>query len=234
MPETPAPLAALAAWLGEVGHRPRTATEFVEVGLRQAILTGRLAPGTPLRQEELAALFGVSRMPVREALRQLEAQALVEFEPHKGAVVTEISAEDAADNYAIRRALEPAALALSIPNLTEADFERAAELIADLDQEADQARLGDLNRRFHLCLYGAARRPKLVALVAAHLATADRYLRFHLAAKGRDQLAQDEHRALLAAARARDTVAAQAILVQHLDTAAETIARFFAERGEFG
>ncbi len=230
MRETPPPLAALADWLGTAQTRPRTATEFVEAGLRQAILSGTLAPGTPLRQEELAILFGVSRMPVREALRQLEAQALVEFEPHKGAVVTEISAEDAADNYAIRRALEPAALVLSIPNLTDGDFERAEELIGDLDGEVDQARLGDLNRRFHLCLYGAAGRPKLIALVAAQLATADRYLRFHLAAKGRDHLAQHEHRALLAAARARDGAAAQAILRQHLDTAAATIAEFFAGR----
>ncbi len=225
------PLAGLAGLLAHQPNRPRTATEFVEAGLRQAILTGKIAPGTPLRQEELAALFGVSRMPVREALRQLEAQALVEFEPHKGAVVTEISAEDAADNYAIRRALEPAALALSIPHLTDEDFARADEVMADLDGEADQARLGDLNRRFHLCLYGAAGRPKLLALVNAQLAAADRYLRFHLAVKGRDHLAQTEHRALLDAARARDVAAGQAVLLQHLDTAAETIARFFAERG---
>jgi DNA-binding GntR family transcriptional regulator len=231
MPADSMPLAGLATLLGQQPNRPRTATEFVEAALRLAILGGHIAPGTPLRQEDLAALFGVSRMPVREALRQLEAQALVDFEPHKGAVVTEISAEDAADNYAIRRALEPAALALSIPNLTGDDFERAEELLSDLDGEEDQARLGDLNRRFHLCLYGAAGRPKLLALVNAQLATADRYLRFHLAAKGRDHLAQAEHRALLAACRARDAAAAQAVLLQHLDTAAETIARFFAERG---
>ncbi len=224
-------LAALADWLGEGGPRPRTATEFVEAGLRQAILLGKLAPGTPLRQEELATLFGVSRMPVREALRQLEAQALVDFEPHKGAVVTEISAADAADNYAIRRALEPAALALSIPNLTEIEFERAEELFNDLDREDDQARLGDLNRRFHLCLYGAAGHPKFLALVAAQLAAGDRYLRFHLAARGRDHMAQDDHFALLSAARAGNIAEAQAVLIRHLDVAETSIARFFAERG---
>ncbi len=223
-------LAALADWLGESGPRPRTATEFVEARLRQAILSGKLAPGTALRQEELATLFSVSRMPVREALRQLEAQALVDFEPHKGAVVTEISAADAADNYAIRRALEPAALALSIPSLTDSDFERAEDLLSELDGEADQGRLGDLNRRFHLCLYGAAGHPKFLALVATQLAAGDRYLRFHLAARGRDHMAQDEHRALLAAARTRDVGTAQTVLRQHLDIAAASIARFFAER----
>ena len=70
--------------------RHRTTAEFVEATLREAILTGVIAPGTPLRQEDLAETFGVSRMPVREALRQLEARALAEFHPHRGAVVAEI------------------------------------------------------------------------------------------------------------------------------------------------
>ena len=103
------PGVSLASVAAAAGHRHRTATEFVEASLRVAILEGRLSSGTPLRQEEIASAFGVSRMPVREALRQLEAQALIDFVPHKGAVVTAISAEDAADNYAIRLALEPAA-----------------------------------------------------------------------------------------------------------------------------
>jgi DNA-binding GntR family transcriptional regulator len=211
--------------------RHRTATEFVEATLKAAILDGRLAGGLPLRQEEVAAVFGVSRMPVREAMRRLEAQALLDFVPHKGAVVTEISAEDAADNYAIRRALEPAALTLSIPNLTADDFARAADLIAEMDAETDESRVGELNRRFHMALYARAGRAKLLALAEQQLAVADRYLRFHLAAKGREHLSQDEHRALLAAAERRDTDAAVAVLLGHVDTAAATIATFFRERG---
>lgn len=210
--------------------RFRTATAFVEAVLREAILGGHLAGGTPLRQEELAASFAVSRMPVREALRQLEAQALVDFAPHKGAVVTDISAADAADHYAIRAALEPAALRLSIPQLTVEDFARAEALIAEMDGEADIARLGDLNRRFHLTLYARAGRPRLLALVEQHLAAADRYLRFHFAALGRDHMAQDEHAALLAAARARDIEAAARIAATHVETAARNIEAFFARR----
>ena len=109
-------LPELSALIAESGGRHRTATAFVEATLREAILSGRLAGGTPLRQEDLAAAFGVSSMPIRESLRQLEARALLDFVPHKGAVVTEISAADAADTYAIRLALEPAALNLSIPH----------------------------------------------------------------------------------------------------------------------
>ena len=110
---------ALSQLLEAAPPRYRTATEFVEATLREAILSGAIAPGTPLRQEELATTFKVSRMPIREALRQLEAQALVDFEPHRGAVVVQITLLDAMDNYAIRAALEPQALRLSIPHLTE-------------------------------------------------------------------------------------------------------------------
>jgi DNA-binding GntR family transcriptional regulator len=221
----------LSALIAESGGRHRTATAFVEATLRTAILSGRLTGGTPLRQEDLAAAFGVSRMPVREALRQLEAQALLDFVPHKGAVVTEISAADAADTYAIRMALEPAALTLSIPNLTEVEFARAADLLQDMDAEQDPARMGELNRRFHMTLYEAAPHPRLLALTESQLSSFDRYLRFHLAAKGREHLSQDEHRAMLVAARARDITRAVAILRDHLTTAAATIAAFFAARG---
>lgn len=212
------------------GPRYRTATEFVEATLKAAILEGRLTGGTALRQEELAEAFGVSRMPVREALRQLEAQALIDFVPHKGAVVTEISAEDAADNYAIRMALEPAALARSIPHLTTEDFERARDLIAEIDAEPDPGRLGEINRRFHMSLYAKAGRAKLLTLTEQQLAAADRYLRFHLAAKGRAHMSQSEHRAMLAAAETRDTARAVAILKTHLETAAATIDAFFRAR----
>jgi len=221
----------LRALIAESGGRHRTATAFVEATLRTAILSGRLAGGTPLRQEDLAEAFGVSRMPVREALRQLEAQALLDFVPHKGAVVTEISATDAADIYAIRMALEPATLELSIPYLTEKDFALAEELIADMDNEQDPGRMGELNRRFHMTLYGAAGHARLMALTESHLASFDRYLRFHLAAKGRTHMSQDDHRALLDAARRGDTAQAVAIVRKHLTTAADAIAAFFAARG---
>lgn len=210
--------------------RFRTATAFVEATLRDGILSGAIPGGTPLRQEELAAAFAVSRMPVREALRQLEAQALVDFAPHRGAVVTDISAGDAADNYAIRAALEPAALRLSLPHLTLEDFDRAEGLLAEMDGEPDLARLGELNRRFHLTLYARAGRPRLIALVEQHLAAADRYLRFHFAALGRHHMAQDEHALLLAQARAGDVEAATETIRSHVDKAAHNIEAFFASR----
>jgi DNA-binding GntR family transcriptional regulator len=214
-----------------IGAKPRfrTATEFVENTLKEAILTGALPGGTPLRQEDLAAEFGLSRMPIREALRQLEAQALVDFYPHRGAVVTEISAAEGADNYAIRAALEPAALRLSVSNLTADDIKRARDIVEEMDAQEGQ-HLGELNRRFHMTLYSRAGRPRLLTLVDQQLAAADRFLRFHLAAMGRNHLSQEEHRGLIDACSARDADEACAILTAHIETAARNLQDFFAPR----
>ncbi|WP_336799992.1 GntR family transcriptional regulator [Kaistia sp. MMO-174] len=221
--------AGLSELIQSSGPRYRTATEYVEATLRGAILSGAIAPGTPLRQEELAASFKVSRMPIREALRQLEAQALVDFEPHRGAVVVQITLLDAMDNYAIRAALEPQALRLSIPNLTEEDFEIAEDLLAEIDQEQDPGRMGELNRRFHMTLYAQAGLPRLIALTEQHLASADRHLRFHLAAVGGD-MGQDEHREILAACRVRDEATAIDALARHHRRASEAMKAYFAAR----
>ncbi|NUB27079.1 GntR family transcriptional regulator [Azospirillum brasilense] len=210
--------------------RHRTTAEFVEATLREAILTGVIAPGTPLRQEELAETFGVSRMPVREALRQLEARALAEFHPHRGAVVAEISAADGADIGAIRMALEPMALRLSLPGLTAADLDQAEELIAEMDGEADPGRMGELNRRFHMTLYARAGRPRLLALTEQHLLAADRYLRFQFAALGYLPRSQDEHRALLAACRAGDAEEGCRLVTEHVGQAAEQLTAFLEGR----
>ena len=222
-------MTSLADVIEQGGPRYRTATEYVTATLKQAILTGALPPGTPLRQEELAARFALSRMPIREALRQLEAQGLVDFEPHRGAIVVEITVADALDNYAIRGALESEALRRSLPHLVEADFEQAEDLIAEIDRETDVARMGELNRRLHMTLYARAGLPRLLALAEQHLVAADRYLRFHLATDG--DMGQSEHRALLAACRAGDTDEAVAVLGRHLARARDALVRFLGERG---
>jgi DNA-binding GntR family transcriptional regulator len=211
-------------------RRWQTAVEFAEAVLKSAILEGRLRAGTKLGQEELARHLGVSRMPVREALARLEAQALVETMPHRGAVVAAITADDAADIYAIRLALEPAAFRLSIPCLEQADLDRAESLIAEMDAEADAGRMGHLNRQFHCALYAGTRHRRLMALVVQQLTAFDRYLRFHLAAQGPDRMGQNEHRAMLDAARKREVDKAVAVLEAHIAGAARDTAHFFALR----
>jgi len=123
--------------LGNEQPPAHLARAVIEEKLRAAILDGRLPAGVALRQQELATLFGVSRMPVREALRQLEAQSLLRVETHKGAVVAPLINEDATDAYALRILLESEALRQSIPLLTADDIELAGGYIEQLEVETD-------------------------------------------------------------------------------------------------
>jgi DNA-binding GntR family transcriptional regulator len=204
------------------------ARSIIEETLRAAILDGRLPCGTALRQQDLADLFGVSRMPVREALRQLEAQALLNVTAHKGAVVAALIQGDAAQTYELRILLESAALRQSIPLLVAADLERAADLIDELENQQDYSEIGRLNRLFHMALYSKAPNKRLLRLVEDGLNEEERFLRFNLEAMGLGKISQDDHRALLQAASDGDVEGSVTLLVQHLNRGVEVITRFLA------
>ena len=173
------------------------ARSMIEETLRNAILDGRLPCGTAMRQQELASLFGVSRMPVREALRQLEAQSLLHVVMHKGAVVAPLIEDNSAETYELRMLLESEALRMSIPLLTESDIPEADALIHALEQEKDYTEIGRLNRLFHMTLYGKAPNQRLLKLVEHGLNEEERFLRFNLEAMGLGETSQEDHRELL-------------------------------------
>lgn len=195
----------------------------IEERLRSAILDGRLAPGTAVRQQELATLFGVSRMPVREALRQLESQGLLQVEMHKGAVVAPLIGEDAMDTYALRVLLESEALRQSVPRLTPEDIDQARDYIRQLQEQTEHAELGRLNRLFHMTLYSKASNQRLLRLIEHELNQEERFLRFHLSSMGLGTLTQDDHLALLDAASQRQVETAVQVLEAHLNKGAQTI-----------
>lgn len=199
---------------------------LIEKILRDGILSGRLAGGTALRQEELASLFGVSRMPVREALLKLEAQGLVQHMPNKGAVVLQMTVDDVVETYAIRLILEPEALRQSIPNLREIDVNEARGHMEAMTKETDLANLGRLNRLFHMSLYQGAKNQKLLRLIDHELQEEERFLRFHLSALGLGEMAQDDHKALVSLAEAGDFETAASILHQHLYQASKTMKQY--------
>ncbi|WP_213881924.1 GntR family transcriptional regulator [Pseudomonas sp. dw_358] len=207
------------------------ARSVIEERLRNAILDGRLPCGLALRQQELATLFGVSRMPVREALRQLEAQGLLQVVHHKGAVVAPLITGDAAETYGLRILLESEALRLSIPRLREADFDTALTIIEALEQETDFKEMGRLNRLFHMALYSQAPNQRLLRLAEQGLAEEERFLRFNLSAMGLGKLSQDDHRDLLAAVRQRDTTLAVELLTLHLQRGIDAITRYLSQGG---
>jgi len=205
------------------------ARSIIEESLREAILDGRLPCGTALRQQELADLFGVSRMPVREALRQLEAQSLLNVVQHKGAVVAPLITNNAVETYALRSVLESFALRLSIPLLEERDLALAAQYIEQLETESNHAEIGKLNRLFHMSLYHKAPNSKLLDLIERELNEEERFLRFHLSSMGLGKLNQNDHRALLDAARAKDIDKAIVLLELHLEKASITMRRYLEQ-----
>ena len=209
----------------------RTASAYVTSTLRQAILDNVLESGRMLRQEELASSFNVSRMPIREALRVLEAEGLVEFEPHRGAVVATLAEEDIAAVYDIRCALETLALRQSIPNLGEEQIARSAELLRAMEAPQDVRRLITLHREFHLSLCAAAPR-KICEVLATQHDAIDRYLRVELAAMHNQDESAAEHRQLLDLCRARDVEGAVTLLFAHVAEAGHELVAVLRKRRE--
>jgi DNA-binding GntR family transcriptional regulator len=206
-------------------QRPQTVAEQVANVLREAIADGSLADGTVLRQDDLALRFGFSRMPIRDALRQLEAEGIVQIHPTKGAQVARMDATEIREIFALRDLLESQALSLSIPTLASEKLDEAAQVLARIDAEPDVARWGALNRTFHLALYSACGNARLLGLIEAHHNAADRYVRMLLSSLDYRGVSQAEHRELLAACRKRDTVEAVRVLKKHLCDGMETLAK---------
>ena len=223
---TPTKQSVLSTIVGEETPAAHMARAVIEETLRTAILDGRLPAGTPLRQQELATLFNVSRIPVREALRQLEAQSLVQVEIHKGALVAPLIGEDAIEAYALRILHESEALRLSIPLLDDDDLAQARRYIEKMEVETDYSQMGRLNRQFHMSLYVKAGNKRLMALVELGLNEEERFLRFNLSKMGLGKLAQDDHWELLRLARARQVEETVDALVVHLNRGVQAVTRY--------
>jgi DNA-binding GntR family transcriptional regulator len=211
--------------------RYRTAAEFVAETLRNAITSGTIGASEPLRQEELAARFGVSRMPVRDALRRLQAEGLVAYHPHRGAFVADLGREDVGEIFQLRFLLEAEALRLSIPALTRGQLDRANAILDEIDAESDVAHWGALNLRFHMALYAACGSRRLLEVIEQQYPAADRHVRVLLSHLRYREASQEEHRQLLALCRRGDIASAVALLKDHFEAARSRLARFFARGG---
>jgi DNA-binding GntR family transcriptional regulator len=216
--------------LGNEQPPAHLARAVIEEKLRSAILDGRLPAGVALRQQELATLFGVSRMPVREALRQLEAQSLLRVETHKGAVVAPLINEDATDAYDLRILLESEALRRSIPLLTAQDIATARGIVEQLEVETDYTRIGTLNRMFHMTLYSRAPNKRLLKLVEDGLNEEERFLRFNLKYMGLGKLSQHDHLELLQMAESGAIDSTVSALAHHLNRGVEAINEYLKNR----
>jgi DNA-binding GntR family transcriptional regulator len=188
----------------------------VRDGVRKAIFSGDLEPGAQLRQDELADRYGTSRIPVREALRQLEAEGLVTLHPNRGAVVSTLSLDDVLEMLEIRIALECRALRLAVPNMVDADFDVAAAILDSYEAEPRPQRWGEMNWQFHKALYAPCNRPKLIAMIEANYGHVGRFIRVQVSLAAGKERPQREHHAMLDACRRADTDAAVRMLEEHI------------------
>ena len=187
------------------------------------IRNGRYASGAPLVQEELAKRFGVSRNPVREALRLLEARGIVVIRGGEGAAVRELSREDLDEVYSLRMALEPTIAEAIVDGSTKkaiAGLEREAEAMAQLDDVGEWLRR---NYAFHISLYESADRPRTVGILTELLSATQPYSRRNVERLGGREQADQDHRDMVAAIRDGDAAGLAEVFVRHLEVAVENL-----------
>jgi DNA-binding GntR family transcriptional regulator len=187
--------------------------------LRREIATGQLPPG-PLKLRRLAERFGTSPIPVREALRRLEADRLVSFVGNRAIQVNDVSADELDEVFAIRSELESLALRLAVPRLA-ASRESLDGLQALMDrmdeQSGDPGEWRTTNEQFHTTIYEAAESPRLLALIRNLWVAVEPYLRMYVKSLSSLSEAQGQHRAMVARIADGDAAGAEAVLREHLE-----------------
>ena len=201
--------------------------------LRDRILRGKFPEGEPLRQDAIAEELGVSRIPVREALRQLEAEGLVTFNPHRGAVVSTLSLGEISELFEMRADMESDLVRRAVPLMTAADDERAEEILEAYEtalRNGEVPQYGELNWQFHATLYAPSERQFTLAMVKKLHQHSDRYLRMQLALTHGESRARQEHRAIAMAAKKRDAKKASQLMREHILGAGTALVTFLEEQ----
>lgn len=207
-----------------LGKAP-TASDIILKFIRDSIADGSLDEGEPIRQDDVARMFNVSKIPVREALKRLQAEGLVEFERNKGAIVTSVSEPEIAQIFETRAILESNAIRLAVPHMTAQTFTEAEAFCDAFAGETDVAQWSALNWQFHSRLYLDAQRPFLVSTIRSVNDRLERYLRIQLSLSHGQGTADGEHRAILAACRAGDAAKAAELLEAHILGACSSLLR---------
>jgi DNA-binding GntR family transcriptional regulator len=198
--------------------KPPSIEELVISNLRKAIVTAQFKPGDPLDQEELARQLGVSRTPVRQALRALASENLVTFYPRRGAVVAELSVEEIEDIYLIRMLLEGPAARMgaeqSSPQATRALEALYKEMCATPD---DTSKWLMLDREFHTSIYDAAHYPRLTQMIKSLRDDVERYVRVYIDVNDNIPRSNAKHALILDAFSAGDGPACEQHTLDHLE-----------------
>jgi len=194
--------------------------------LTASIVNGTLEPGSPLRQEEIAEQFSVSRMPVREAFIELEAKGLLKLVPNSGAFVPPLEKAELRENFEMRAAAECLALRIAIPEISNRQLDEALEIHEQM-QRCKLDEYIELNNRFHIRLYSPSHRPRLLAHIETLNVISARYIRLNIGHFQYTARSNDEHATLLDSCKIRDVENSVRILGEHITCAGENLEREF-------
>jgi len=201
--------------------------------LRERILRGDFPEGEPLRQDALADELGVSRIPVREALRQLEAEGLVTFSPHRGAVVASLSLDDIDELFELRAEIECDLVRRAVPLATQEHLDRANEVLDEFLEAlnaGESSRWGQLNWHFHAALYAPANRNFTMGVLQKLHQHSDRYFRMQVLLARGGAKADEEHRAIAEAACRRDVETVARLMRAHILGAGQSVRALLREQ----
>jgi DNA-binding GntR family transcriptional regulator len=208
-------------------------TSQLIVRFRDRILAGTYAPGAALRQDILASEFGTSKIPVREALVQLQSEGLVDIFPNRGFQVRPLATTELDEIFSLRLQIEPIAVARGVRLATAADHLAARYALGRLNDAlaAEQfSSSGQLNRAFHLLLIVPRLQPVAAEILGRLHTLAQRYVQAHLRPEGRVKRAMREHAALLRAWSAGKTKEARVLVHSHIESTRDDLAHVVARR----
>ncbi|NGP45665.1 GntR family transcriptional regulator [Bacillaceae bacterium SIJ1] len=192
--------------------------------LRKAIFSGELQPGVKLTQDQLAKQLGISRMPIREALRQLENEGLVKVEPYRGAFVKELSLEDIEENYVLRSEMESLAIRKSLPYKTREDVKRLEELVREMDQTKSSEEFVELNKESHNLLLLRCPWSRLSKFIQTLWNGYPQHTPFFL--QGQMEKSNQEHKEILLAIQAEDSEKAGRLIKEHISRTGKSLMTF--------
>jgi DNA-binding GntR family transcriptional regulator len=207
----------------------QTVTSSVADVVRRRIIDGTYGSGFQLRQDSLATELGVSRIPIREALLQLEAEGLVEIHTHKGALVSALSVSDAQDLFDARAALEPMIARIAVRNATPKEIDKISACLKDyreaIERQASPEEISHLNWQFHRAMCEPANRPRSMQILGALHSSTDRYLGMQINLRGAANKALIDHETLLDAFVRRDEEMLIDNLMEHIRSAESSVIR---------
>lgn len=200
-----------------------TTQDWVTNILRESILNNYLEEGEPISTSILAEKLGVSRMPIRSALSQLESEGLVSLTPYKSAIPIKLSKKEVLQIYDIRSTLEKLAIKLAIENISNSQTDTLLSILEKMNNAKDSKLYQELNNEFHDSIYNFSNNPVLIDIINKLRNQVQKYLKLYLSEQCNITTANIEHQEIMNAILKRDSIMAQNAIQSHLETTCNTL-----------